>query len=77
MNMRWCSLKTDCTIKGFIPKLFENTIFCNSNITHGHTNNYQVTSTFMDNQPYGGQVVEVGVFPMVGRGSIPLLGIYA
>ena len=26
--------------------------------------------------PYGGQVVEVGVFLMVGWGSIPLLGIH-
>jgi len=24
--------------------------------------------------PYGGRVVEVGVFPMVGKGLIPLLG---
>ena len=24
--------------------------------------------------PYGGRVVEVGVSPMVGKGSIPLLG---
>jgi len=29
--------------------LFENILFRNSNITHGHTNNYQVTLTFMDN----------------------------
>ena len=35
MNMNWCSLKTDCTIKFSIPKLYENTPFDNFNVTHG------------------------------------------
>ncbi len=43
-------IKTDCTNKLFIPKLFENTPFCNSNINHGHTNNYQVSLTLLRNQ---------------------------
>ena len=48
--MHWCSLKTDCTIKCFIPKLYENTHFHNFNITHGGTKNHQVSITFMENQ---------------------------
>ena len=39
--MHWCSLKSDCTIKFSIPKLYENTPFHNSNDTHGGRNNYQ------------------------------------
>jgi len=31
MNMHWCSLQTDCTIKFFILNLYENTPFHNSN----------------------------------------------
>ena len=48
--MHWCSLKTDCTIKLSIPKLYENTLFDNFNVTHAGTNNHQVTITFMENQ---------------------------
>ncbi len=33
-----------------MPKLFENTPFHHYNDTHGSTNNYQVSLTFMDNQ---------------------------
>jgi len=50
MNMHWCSLKTDCTIKFSIPKLYENTPFHNFNITHVGTKNHQVTITLMENQ---------------------------
>ena len=50
MNMHCCSSKTDCTNKCYIPKLFENTPFNNSNFNHGGRNNYQVTLTFMKNQ---------------------------
>jgi len=50
MNMHWCSLQTDCTIKFSIPKLYENTPFHNLNVTHAGTKNHQVTRTFMDNQ---------------------------
>ena len=49
MNMHWCSLKTDCTIK-FIPKLYENTPLHSFNVTHVGTENRQVTITFMENQ---------------------------
>ena len=49
--MHWCSLKTDCTIKIFIPKLYEqNTPFHNFNVTHAGTKNHHVTRTFMENQ---------------------------
>jgi len=48
--MHWCSLKTDCTIKFFIPKLYENTTFRNLNVTNAGTKNHQVTSTFIENQ---------------------------
>jgi len=50
MNMYWCSLKTDCTIKISIPKLYENTPFGNFNVNHAGTKNHQVTITFMENQ---------------------------
>ena len=50
MNMNWCSLKTNCTIKLSIPKLYENTSFGNFNITHVGAKNHQVTITFMHNQ---------------------------
>jgi len=50
MNIEWCTLKTDCTINFSIPKLYENTLFDNFNITHAGTNNHQVTITFMENQ---------------------------
>ena len=29
MNMHWCTLKTDCTIKFFIRKVYENNPFDN------------------------------------------------
>jgi len=35
MNMHWCSLKTDYTIKFFIAKLYENNPFDTFNDTHG------------------------------------------
>ena len=50
MNMHWCSLKTDCTIKFSIPKLYENTSFHNLNATHAGTKNHQVRITFTENQ---------------------------
>ena len=50
MNMHWCSLKTNCTIKFSIPKLYENTSFDNLNVTQADTKNHQVTITFMENQ---------------------------
>ena len=50
MNMNWCSFKTDCTIKLFIPKLYENTPPHSFNDTHANTKNHQVTVTFMENQ---------------------------
>jgi len=50
MYMHWCSLKTDCIIKFFIPKLYENTSFHNLNVTHVGTKNHQVTLRFMENQ---------------------------
>jgi len=50
MNMHLFSLKTDCTIKFSIPKLYENTPIHSFNITHAGTKNHQVTITFMENQ---------------------------
>jgi len=50
MSMHWCLLKTDCTIKFFIPKLYENTPFPSLNVTHAGTKNHQVRITFMENQ---------------------------
>ena len=50
MNMHWCTLKTDCTIKFSIPKLYENTTFHNLNVTHAGTKKHQVTRTFIENQ---------------------------
>ena len=47
INLHLCSSKTDCTNKFSIPNLCENTLFHNSNVTHGSRNNYQVTLTFM------------------------------
>jgi len=41
-------IKKDCTNKFSIPKSFENTLSHNFNVTHGQTNNYQVTITFME-----------------------------
>ena len=43
-------IKTDCTIKCYIPKLYENTPFRNFNITHAGTKDHQVTITFMENE---------------------------
>jgi len=50
MNIHWCSLKTDYTIKFSIPKLYENTSFHNLNVTHVGTKNHKVTITFIQNQ---------------------------
>jgi len=50
MNLHWCSLKSYCTIKYYIPKLYENTPFDNFNVTHAGTKNHQVTITFMEDQ---------------------------
>ena len=50
MNIHWCSLKTDNTIKFPIPKLHENTAFHHFNVTHAGTNNHQVTIIFMENE---------------------------
>ena len=43
-------IKTDCTIKLSIAKWCEQTPFHNSNVNHVGRNNYQVTSTIMENQ---------------------------
>jgi len=48
MNIHWCSLKPDCTIKFFIPKLHENTLFHYFNVTHDGRKNHQVSLTFME-----------------------------
>ena len=45
-------IKTDCTIKFFIPKLYENTPLHNLNVTHAGTKNHQVTRTFMENDNF-------------------------
>jgi len=50
MSMHWCLLKTDCTIKCSIPKLYENTPLHSFNVTHAGTENDQVRITFMENQ---------------------------
>ena len=50
MNTHLSASKTDYTNKFSIPKLFENTPFCNSNHNHGGRNNYQISLTFMENQ---------------------------
>jgi len=50
MNIHWCSLKTDCTIKFSIPKLYENNPLHSFNVTHAGTKNHQVTITFMENE---------------------------
>ena len=50
MNMHWCSLNTDCTIKYSIPQWYENTPLHSFNDTHAGTTNHQVTETFMENQ---------------------------
>ena len=50
MNMHWCSLKTNCTIKFSIPKGYKNTPFHNFNVNDDGRKNYQVTITFMENQ---------------------------
>ena len=50
MNMHWYSLKTDCTIKCFISKLYENTPLHDFNVTHIRTKNHQAAITFMENQ---------------------------
>jgi len=49
MIMHWCSLKTACTIKFSILKLYENTPFDNFNVTHAETKNHLVTISFMEN----------------------------
>ena len=43
-------IKTNCTIKCSIPKLYENTPLHNLNVTHAGTKNHQVRITFMENQ---------------------------
>ena len=43
------SLKTDCTNKCSIPKLYENTPLHSFNVTHAGTKKHQVTTTFMEN----------------------------
>ena len=43
-------IKTNWTIICSIPKLYENTLFDNFNVTHVGTENHQVTITFMENQ---------------------------
>ena len=43
-------IKTDCTIKFSIPKLYENTPFDNFIVTHSGTENHQVTTIFMENE---------------------------
>ena len=48
--MHLCSLKTDCITVFFIPKLYENTLFDNFNVTYAGTKNHQVTITFMENE---------------------------
>ena len=50
MNIHWCSLKTDCTIKFSIPKWYENTPFDKFNVTHAVTKNHQVTITLMEKE---------------------------
>ena len=45
-----CSSKTDFTIKFSIPKLCENIILHNSNVTHVGRKYYEVTLTSMENQ---------------------------
>ena len=50
MNMHWCSLKIECTIKFSIQKWYENTPFHNLNVTHAGTKNHQVRITFMENK---------------------------
>jgi len=45
INIHSCSSKTYYTNKISIPKLFENSPFCNSKVTHASRNNYQVTFT--------------------------------
>jgi len=50
MNMHRCTLKTDCTIKCFIQKVYENNPFNNFNDTHAGTKNHQVTITFRESQ---------------------------
>jgi len=50
MDMHWGSLNTECTIKFYIPKLYENTPLHSFNETHAGTTNHQVTITFMENQ---------------------------
>ncbi len=43
MNIHCYSSKMDCTNKFYMPKLYENTPFNNSNVTHGGRINYQIT----------------------------------
>ena len=50
MNIHWCSLKTDCTIKFSIPKLYENTHLHSFNVTYAGTKIHQVIITFIENQ---------------------------
>jgi len=52
INMHWCSLKTDCTIKLFTSKLYENTPLHNFNVTHASRKIHQETITFMENKEY-------------------------
>ena len=49
MNIYWCSLKTDSTIKLFTSKLYENTPLHIFNITHACRKIHQVAITFMEN----------------------------
>ena len=50
MNIHWCTLKTDCTNKFSIPKLYENTPLHSFNATHAGTKNHEVRITFMESQ---------------------------
>jgi len=47
--MHWCSLKTNCTIKFSILKLYQHTPFHNFNVTHAGRKNHRVTINFMEN----------------------------
>ena len=49
MNMHWCSLKSDCTIKFSIPKGYKNTPSHNFNTNHAARNNHKVTITLIEN----------------------------
>jgi len=50
MNIYLFLIEIDCTIVYSILKLWENTSFYNSNMTHEVINKYQVTFIFNGNQ---------------------------